>query len=101
MVAADALIPAAPAFCGSEQMTDQPGRPSRLRHIFAVALVAGGVLIIAGLGFFIWVAIGFRRSFTSSLPPLEDMAQGLALLSPFILLALLLIGYGRRLLRKE
>lgn len=81
-------------------MTDQP-TPNRMRHVLAVALVAGGVLILAALGFFIWVAIGFRQSFTASLPPFEDMAQGLALLSPILLLALLMIGYGRRLLRKE
>lgn len=72
-----------------------------MRHLLAVSLVAGGVLILAGLGFFVWVAIGFRQSFTASLPPIEDMAQGFALLSPVVLLALLMIGYGRRLLRKE
>ena len=81
-------------------MTDQP-TSNRWRHVLAVALVAGGVLILAALGFFIWVAIGFRQSFTASLPPFEDMAQGLAVLSPILLLALLMIGYGRRLLRKE
>jgi hypothetical protein len=72
-----------------------------MRHVVAVALVAGGVVILAGLGAFIWVALGFRQSFTSSLPPLEDMALGIAALSPAVLLALLMIGYGRRMLRKE
>jgi hypothetical protein len=75
--------------------------PNPRRHIFAVLLVAGGVLILAGLSFFIWVAIGFRQSFTASLPPVEDMIEGLVVLSPFVLVALLMIGYGRRLLRKE
>ena len=80
-------------------MSEQP--PNALRHFLAVALVAGGVLILAALCFFIWVAIGFRQSFTASMPPFEDMVQGLAVLSPILLLALLMIGYGRRLLRKE
>lgn len=64
-------------------------------------MVAGGVLILAGLCAFVWIAIGFRQSFTASLPPLEDMAAGFALLTPFVLLALVLIGYGRRMLRRE
>jgi hypothetical protein len=72
-----------------------------MRHFIAVGLVAGGVLILAAIGFFIWVALGYRQSFTSSLPPFEDMVLGLAALSPFVLLALLMIGYGRRLLRRE
>ena len=65
-----------------------------------VILVVVGTLILIGLGAFVTVAIGYRQSFTSSLPPIEDMAEGVALLSPVIVLALLLIGYGRRLLRK-
>jgi hypothetical protein len=83
-------------------MTDAPKPPiNPWRHFLAVAMVAGGVLILAALCGFVWIAIGFRQSFTASLPPLEDMIQGFALLTPFVLLALLLIGYGRRLLRKE
>jgi hypothetical protein len=73
----------------------------RGRHVLAVSLVAGGVLILAGLGVFLWLALGFRQSFTASLPPIEDLAQGLAALSPFVLLALVMIGYGRRMLRRE
>ena len=71
------------------------------RHLLAVAMVAGGVIILAGLGLFIWIAMGFRQSFTGSLPPIEDLAQGIALMSPAVLLALVLIGYGRSLLRRE
>ena len=82
-------------------MTDEPSPTNRFRHVLAVALVAGGVIVLAALAFFIWVAIGLRQSFSASLPPVEDMVQGFALLSPIVLLALLLIGYGRRLLRKE
>lgn len=83
-------------------MSETPKTPiDPLRHFLAVAMVAGGVLILAGLCAFVWIAIGFRQSFTASLPPVEDMALGFALLTPFVLLALLLIGYGRRLLRKE
>jgi len=63
--------------------------------------VAGGVLILAGLGVFLWLALGFRHSFTASWPPIEEFAQGLAALSPFVLLALVMIGYGRRMLRRE
>lgn len=82
-------------------MTDDSNPGRRRRHLLAVTLVAGGVIILAAIGFFVWVAIGFRQSFTASLPPIEDMAEGFALLSPFVLLALVLIGYGRRMLRKE
>ena len=75
--------------------------PRRGLHLLAVALVAGGVIILAGLGFFVWVAMGFRQSLTASLPPIEDLAQGMAVLSPVVLLALVMIGYGRSLLRRE
>ncbi|MEQ1753712.1 MAG: hypothetical protein ABL973_06230 [Micropepsaceae bacterium] len=66
-----------------------------------VVLVVVGTLMLIGLGAFVTIAVGFRESFTSSMPPLEDLVEGVALLSPVIILALLLIGYGRRLLRKE
>lgn len=77
----------------------KPGDP--MRHVLAVGLVAGGVIILAAISVFLWLALGFRQSFTPSLPPLGDMALGLAALSPLVLLALLMIGYGRRLLRRE
>lgn len=83
-------------------MTDEQQKPfNRGHHLLAVGLVAGGVVILAGMGVFVWLAFGFRQSFTSSLPPFEDMIQGVAVLTPFVLLALLMIGYGRRMLRKE
>jgi hypothetical protein len=83
-------------------MSDAPQKPvDPMRHFLAVALLGGGVIILAAIGVFLWLALGFRQSFTSSLPPMEDMALGLAALSPFVLLALLMIGYGRRLLRRE
>ncbi len=78
-----------------------PEQPNRARHLAAVAFVVAGVLILAGLIAFVWIAIGFRQSFSATLPPTEDMAAGIAVLSPVVILALLLIGYGRRLLRKE
>jgi len=81
-------------------MSEEPSA-NPMRHFVAVVFVAIGVLILAALGAFVWVAIGFRQSFTATLPPFEDLAQGLALLSPLVLVALLLIAYGRRLLRKE
>lgn len=76
-------------------------KPGSGRHMLAVGMVALGVIILAGLALFIWIAIGFRQSFTASLPPVEDLAQGLAALSPVVLLALLLIGYGRSMLKGE
>lgn len=83
-------------------MTDKEQRPSgRGRHLAAVGLVAGGVAILASIGVYVWLAFGFRPSATSSLPPAENMIQGVAVLTPFVLLALLMIGYGRRMLRKE
>ena len=75
--------------------------PRTGRHLLAVGLVVVGVLILVALAAFVSIAIGFRQSFTSSLPPIEDMAAGFAVLTPVVLVALLLIGYGRRLLRKE
>lgn len=83
-------------------MNDTPKKAiDPARHFLAVALIAGGVIILAGIGVFLWLAIGLRQSFTLSLPPMEDIALGLAALSPFVLLALLMIGYGRRMLRRE
>jgi hypothetical protein len=89
------------ALAGEEMTDTDKRRVAPMRHLIAVGLVAGGVLILAAIGFFIWVALGYRQSFTSTLPPFEDMVLGLAALSPFVLLALLMIGYGRRLLRRE
>ena len=76
-------------------------QPNKTRHLIAVALVVAGVLILAGLVGFVVIAIGFRQSFTATLAPFEDMATGLVVLSPIVIFALLLIGYGRSLLRKE
>jgi heme A synthase len=76
-------------------------QPNKTRHLLAVALVVVGVLILAGLVGFVVVAAGYRQSFTATLPPFEDLATGLIVLSPVVIFALLLIGYGRRLLRKE
>jgi len=71
------------------------------RRVLGAVLVAGGVVVLAGLGVFVSIALGFRRSFTASLPPIEDLIEAFVFLSPAVLLALLLIGYGRRLLRKD
>jgi len=82
-------------------MTDeQAAQPNKTRRFTGAALVAAGVLMLAALGIFIAVALNYRASFTGSFPPLLDFAEAMAMLSPVILLALLLIGYGRRLLRK-
>jgi TRAP-type C4-dicarboxylate transport system permease small subunit len=76
-------------------------RPNKTRHLIAVALVVAGVLILAGLVGFVVIAVGFRQSFTATFTPFEDTASGLIVLSPIVIFALLLIGYGRSLLRKE
>lgn len=75
--------------------------PNTGRHLFAVGLVVVGILILVGLAAFVTIALGFRQSFTSSFTPVEDMAAAFAVLAPVVIVALLLIGYGRRLLRKE
>lgn len=80
----------------------QQKKPSGFgRQLLAVGLVAAGGLALAAIGAFVWLALGFRRSFTSTLPPFEEMIQGVAVLAGFALLALLMIGYGWRLLRKK
>ena len=79
-------------------MSDGDEKKTRF-HLLAVGLVVLGTLMLIAIGAFVTVAVGFRQSFTSS--PSPDIAGGMALLSPLIVLALLLIGYGRRLLRKE
>jgi hypothetical protein len=82
-------------------MTDKEQNPSGGgHHLAAVGLVAGGVAILASIGVYVWLTFGFQPSATSSLP-VENMGQGVAVLTPFVLLALLMIGYGRRMLRKE
>jgi len=74
---------------------------SRRNPTTGVILVTAGTLILVALIAFVTIAIGFRQSFTSSLPPITDMIEGIAMLSPVIVVALLLIGYGRHLLRRQ
>lgn len=83
-------------------MTDEPSAsaPNKTRRFAGAALVSVGVLILAFLGFCVVAALNLRDSLTGSLPELSDFAQAMAILSPVVLVALLLIGYGRRLLRK-
>ena len=78
---------------------NQPAR--RPSSTTGVILVTAGTLILVALIAFVTIAIGFRQSFTSSLPPVSDMIEGMAMLSPVIVVALLLIGYGRHLLRRQ
>lgn len=81
-------------------MTESP--PSQKSSKLAGAiLVLIGTLLLVGLAAFVTIIMGYRQSFTASSPPVEDMTAGFALLSPIVLLALLLIGYGRRLLRRK
>ena len=79
-------------------MSEPAGRPNSTT---GVILVTAGTLILVALIAFVTIAIGFRPSFTSSLSPVEDMIEGMTMLSPVIVIALLLIGYGRHLLRRQ
>ena len=79
-------------------MNEPAGRPSPTT---GVILVTAGTLILVALVAFVTIAIGFRQSFTSTLPPIGDMIEGMTMLSPVIIIALLLIGYGRHLLRRQ
>jgi heme/copper-type cytochrome/quinol oxidase subunit 2 len=79
-------------------MNEPAGRPSTTT---GVILVTAGTLILVALVAFITIAISFRQSFTSTLPPIGDMIEGMTMLSPIIVIALLLIGYGRHLLRRQ
>lgn len=83
-------------------MTEEPSpaTPDKTRRLIGATLVSAGVLILAFLGLCVVAALNLRASLTGTLPPLLDFAQAMAILSPVILVALLLIGYGRRLLRK-
>ena len=81
-------------------MGPSPVPPNKNRRFIGAALVSAGVLILAFLGLCVVAALNLRVSLTGSLPELLDFAQAMAILSPVILLALLLVGYGRRLLRK-
>ena len=82
-------------------MTDEkPDSAHTGMRIAGSVLVSLGILILAGLCVFVGIALNYRASFTGSFPPLLDFAEAMAMLSPVILVALLLIGYGRRLLRR-
>lgn len=79
-------------------MTEPASKPNTTA---GVVLVTAGTLILIALVAFLTIAIGFRQSFTSSLPPFGDMIEGMAMLSPVVVIALMLIGYGRHLLRRQ
>jgi hypothetical protein len=83
-------------------VSDESRKPKdRLRHVAAVALVVIGVLLLAAICAFVWIAMGFGASFAGTYRPVEDLILGFGVLSPFVIFALVLIGYGRHLLRKE
>jgi hypothetical protein len=63
-------------------------------------LIAGGVLVLLAIVAFVWIAVGFRQSFTSSMPPLEDMVLGYGTLAVVALGGVGLIRWGWRLLRR-
>lgn len=73
---------------------------NKIRRFAGTSLVAVGILVLAFLGLCVVAALNTRVSLTGSLPAFLDFAQAMAILSPVILFALLLIGYGRHLLRK-
>jgi hypothetical protein len=63
-------------------------------------LIAAGALVLVAIAAFVWIAVGFRASFTSSSPPLEDMVLGYGILGIVAIGAGLLIRWGWRLLRR-
>ena len=75
--------------------------PDPWRHTAAVALIAIGALLLAGIIAFVWIAMSLGYSFASTVRPVEDLVLGFGMMTPFILFALVLIGYGRHLLRRE
>jgi len=81
-------------------MTEPKERSRPANRLAGIVLASTGFVIISALAGFITIAIGFRQSFTSTMPPFEDLVQGFAMLTPLVLLGLILIGYGRSLLRK-
>jgi hypothetical protein len=64
-----------------------------------LVMVAAGVLLLAAVGAFVSVALGYRHSFTSSDVPIGDFLEGLLLLSPAWLFAGALIFFGYRFVR--
>ena len=71
------------------------------RRVAAIALILAGTAILAALGAFVWIAMSYGASFAGTYRSVDDLALGFAALSPIVIVALLLIGYGRHLLRKE
>lgn len=70
-----------------------------MKHVAGYTLIALGALLIAGLVAFIYVAVGYRHSFTSSDMPIGDFLEGIAFLSPVALIAVAMIFFGNRLRR--
>jgi len=65
-----------------------------------LVFVAAGTLVLIALATFVTIAVNYRHSFTSSDMPIGDLVEAMAILSPVLVLGLLLLGYGRRLMRK-
>jgi hypothetical protein len=63
-------------------------------------LIGVGALALIAIVAFVVIALGFRQSFTSSLPPVEDLAMGLGVLGGIAAAAVALMWWGWRLLQR-
>jgi hypothetical protein len=73
----------------------------RRHNLIGAALVVAGCLMLLAIVTFIFAAGGLNLSLSASPQQTYGLVLDLVVLSPAMLLALVLIGYGRHLLRKE
>ncbi len=63
-------------------------------------LIVGGVAIQVAIVAFVWIALGFRQTWTSSWGPVEDLVMAFGVLGAIMLGGVGLIWLGWRLLRR-
>lgn len=67
-----------------------------MKRMLAFGMMILGGLILAALVAFIVLLLDYRHSFTSTDVPAGDFLQGLAMLSPIVLIAGALVYFGFR-----
>jgi hypothetical protein len=67
-----------------------------MKRALGIAMIALGALMLVGLVVFIVLLLDYRHSFTYTDVPIWDFLQGLALLSPAVIIAGVLIYFGVR-----